>query len=174
MGEPLASARAVRALLARRRLEQVDGRYKLLDARPVAPGERESVPRPPRRKRPAKGKAATRGGRPTYSDLGKDVVEKLIELGRDAATLRANLRTARDESRSARESRDEAERRAAGLASRVRELEARVEMAEGNLRTILAAARGQGREEPMGGAEMEAILGVLKGGDDAGAPRDQD
>ena len=64
--EPLAAARAVRALTARRRLEAVDGRYRLLDARPIEPGEREQVPRPKRRKpaasrRKADRSATTRG-----------------------------------------------------------------------------------------------------------------
>ncbi|HEU4355016.1 MAG TPA: hypothetical protein VFT27_05455, partial [Actinomycetota bacterium] len=39
--EPLAAARAVRALLARRRLEAEGGRYRLLDASPIQPGEKE-------------------------------------------------------------------------------------------------------------------------------------
>jgi hypothetical protein len=38
-------------------------------------------------------------------------------------------------------------------------------MAESNLRTLLAAAKGTGRDAPVGQNEMEAILGVLKGGD---------
>ena len=42
-------------------------------------------------------------------------------------------------------------------------VEARAEMAESNLRTLLAAARASGREIPVGDTEMEAILGVLKG-----------
>ena len=35
-------------------------------------------------------------------------------------------------------------------------------MAETNLRTLLAAAKGTGRDAPLGDTEMEAILGVLK------------
>jgi uncharacterized membrane protein YccC len=168
--QPLASARAVRALLARRRLELVDGTDRLLDPRPVDAGERESVPRKPRTKRP---KARTRSdgaerasGRPTYSQVGREAVERLIELGRENATLRASLRTAREEAREAREAKDDAERRAGGLTSRVRDLEARAEMAESNLRTLLAAAKGTGRDAPVGHNEMEAILGVLKGGEE--------
>jgi len=79
------------------------------------------------------------------------------------ASLRAALRTAREESRESREARDDAERRARGLAERVRELEARADMAESNLRTLVAAAKGAGRDQPVGDNEMEAILGVLKG-----------
>ena len=48
--DPLSTARAVRALIARRRLEPANGSYRLLDARPLDPGERESIGRRPRRK----------------------------------------------------------------------------------------------------------------------------
>jgi hypothetical protein len=50
---PLAVARAIRALAARRRVEMLDGRYRLLDATPLSPGEPESVPRTPRKRKPA-------------------------------------------------------------------------------------------------------------------------
>lgn len=162
--EPLAAARAVRALLARRRLEAVDGRYRLIDAKPIEPGEPEQVPRS-RRKKPSRrtGARASADGRPTYSQVGREAVDRLIELGKEVATLRAGLRTAREDAREAREARDEAERRARALAERVHELEARAEMAESNLRTLVAAAKGAGRDQPVGNNEMEAILGVLKG-----------
>jgi uncharacterized membrane protein YccC len=164
--EPLAAARAVRALLARRRLEAVDGRYRLLDARPVEAGEPEQVPRARRTK--TRSRRATRGarvaapGRPTYSDVGREAVDRLIELGKEVSALRAALRTAREEAREAREARDEAERRARTGAERLRELEGRAEMAESNLRTLLAAAKGAERDQPVGDTEMETILGVLK------------
>lgn len=172
VAEPLAAARAVRALLARRRLEMADGRYRLLDPRPIEAGEREQVPRPrrARRKRAKRGAAreAAPSGRVTYSAVGREAIERLIDLGREVAGLRSGLRAAREEAREAREARDEAERRARGLSDRVRELEARAEMAEANLRTLLAAAKGAGREVPVGNTEMEAILGVLKGGPEEG------
>jgi hypothetical protein len=44
-------------------------------------------------------------------------------------------------------------------------------MAEANLRTILAAAKGTGRDAPVGDTEMEAILGVLKGEQEEAASR---
>jgi len=163
--EPLAAARAVRALLARRRIEAVDGRYKLLDARPIDPSEREQVPRARRAsKRAPKAKRESSGsGRPMYSEIGREVVERTIDLGREVGTLRGALRGAREEARVAREARDVAERRAEQLSSRVKELEGRAEMAEANLRTLLAAAKGSGRDAAVGNNEMEAILGVLKG-----------
>jgi hypothetical protein len=172
--DPLSAARAVRALIARRRLEPAQGSYRLVSARPVDPDEKETIERPPRKRR---GPAASREktaiigepGRPTYSELGREAVEKLIELGRETATLRASLRGAREEAREARESRIEAEHRADALAVRVRDLEARAEMAESNLRALLATAKGAGRgvrEAAVDDTEMEAILGVLKGGED--------
>jgi hypothetical protein len=172
--DPLSAARAVRALIARRRLEPAQGSYRLVDARPVDPQEKETIERPPRR--PRRGPAARRGerssdpNRPTYSAVGREAVEKLIELGREAATLRASLKTAREEARTSREARIEAEQRADHLTGRVRDLEARAEMAESNLRSILATAKGAARETrdaAIGDSEMEAILGVLKGDDAA-------
>jgi hypothetical protein len=162
--EPLAAARAVRALLARKRLEAVDGRYRLLDVRPIEAGEREQVPRPRRsaRRQPRPGRPDP-GGKATYSQIGREVVERTIELGREVGTLRGALRAAREEARESREAREEAERRARQLSVRVKELEARAEMAETNLRTLLAAAKGTGRDATLGDTEMEAILGVLKG-----------
>jgi hypothetical protein len=58
----------------------------------------------------------------------------------------------------------EAERRARTFAERARELEHRAEMAESNLRTLLASARATGMhpDQRLPDSEMEAILGVLK------------
>ena len=163
----------MRALTARRRLEAVDGRYRLLDAKPIEPGEREQVPRPKRKRAAPRRRAeggSVGGGSPTYSDVGRVAIDRLLELGKDVATLRAGLRSAREEAREAREARDDAERRASTLAERVRDLEGRAEMAESNLRTLLTAAKGVGRDQ-MGDTEMDAILGVLKGEQEGpGAP----
>lgn len=172
--DALSTARAVRALIARKRLEAAEGSYRLLDARPVEAGEREVLGRRPRKPR----EAASAGGRgagssstpstPMYSDVGRAAVDRLVELGREAATLRASLRAAREEARASREARVGAEQRAEILGAKTRELEARAEMAEANLRTLLASVRGREaqRDAPVGDSEMEAILGVLKGGED--------
>jgi hypothetical protein len=148
LANPLAVARAIRALAARRRLEAVEGRYRLLDARPLEPGEPESVPRAPR-KRKARRRAAVRedaGGerRASYSDLGRAVVERVIELGREAGEAVASAEHLRREAKDNRAARIEAEQRAQRLFERVKELEAKLEMAEGNLRNVLTAARGRG------------------------------
>jgi hypothetical protein len=165
--DPLSAARAVRALLARRRLEVSDGTYRLVDSRPVDPGEPEAIARAPRKKKTAARARRERGpsepGRPTYSEVGRVAIERLIELSRDVGTLRGNLRALRDEARQAREAKEEAERRAQAMSARTRDLEAKLEMAETNLRTILAAAKGTTRADTVGDAEMDAILAVLKG-----------
>lgn len=171
--DALSTARAVRALISRRRLVPAQGSYRLLDATPVGPEEREALERPrkARRRGPTQGVEADRGSETrsmTYSDVGRAAVDRMIELGREAADQRAGLRTAREETRSARQARDEAEQRARALTERVRELEARAEMAESNLRTLLAQARAkEGPRQPsdVSDAEMEAILGVLKTGE---------
>lgn len=176
--DPLTTARAVRALIARKRLEPAQGSYRLLDITPVAPGEKESVGRAPRSSRtsaaPKRRAANVESAAARYSDLGRAVVDRLVDLGREVAELRAGLRTAREESRGSRQAQIDAEQRARGLAEKVRELEARAEMAESNLRTLLATARAKSAEEPGRDArvtdtEMEAILGVLKGDDRATA-----
>jgi hypothetical protein len=170
--DPLSTARAVRALIARRRLEAANGSYRLLDAKPLDADERESIGRRPRRSktiRPAASGART--GPTAYSDLGRAVADKLVDLGREAAELRAEVRTLREEARDARAARDDAERRARSLGERSRELESRAEMAESNLRALLATARSGGnatkpQDAPVGDAEMAAILGVLRGDED--------
>src|SRR5262245_24211343 len=98
--DALSAARAVRALIARRRLEAAQGSYRLIDPNPVASGERESIERPRRRRKAGSAPRRTpesTTGRPTYSAVGREVVERLIELGREVATLRANLKAAREE-----------------------------------------------------------------------------
>jgi len=168
--DALSAARAVRALRARKRLEKSeDGSFRLLDARPLEPGEPEAIPRQPRQRKAKAKDGATRErssepGRLTYGEVGRAAIDRLVDLGREAGTLRGNLRTLREEAREAREAKDEAERRASALSGRVKDLEGKLEMAESNLRTILSAAKGTQRTETVGDAEMDAILSVLKAG----------
>jgi hypothetical protein len=177
--DALSTARAVRALIARRRLEPAQGSYRLLDSKPVDSEEKESIGRRPRKARQARTASTSRAepGSARYSDFGRAVVDRLVDVGREAAEMRAALRTAREEARDSRQARDEAEGRARALSEKVRELEARAEMAESNLRTLLATARAKSSDDPTRDAkvsdtEMEAILGVLKGDDSSGeAPR---
>jgi hypothetical protein len=167
---PLAVARAVRALAARRRLEAEDGRYRLLDATPLESGEPESVPRTPRRRKARKragpgrgdGASATGERRASYADLGRAVVERVIELGREAGEAVAASEHLRREAKDNKAARIEAEQRASRLFERVKELETKLDMAEANLRTVLAAARGRGATAAPSDNEMEALLRILK------------
>jgi hypothetical protein len=168
--DALSTARAVRALIARKRLEPAQGSYRLLDAAPVGAQEKEALgrkPRTARRRGPTPREGVRGGGSLAYSDLGRAAVDRLVDLGREVAEQRSGLRQAREEARSSRQARDEAEQRVRTLTERVRELEARAEMAESNLRTLLAQARTSDAPKPsaVSDAEMEAILGVLKTGE---------
>ena len=169
--DALSTARAVRALIARKRLEPAMGSYRLLDDRSVDPGEREAVGRAPRKQRAtpsgAPASPSAGAGPAAYSDFGRAMVDRLLDLGREVATLRASTRQAREESREARQARDEVEQRARALTERIQALEGRAEMAESNLRTLLAAAKVKDvpSDARVSDTEMEAILGVLKGAD---------
>ena len=76
--DALSTARAVRALIARKRLEPAQGSYGVLDTRPVEPEEKESIGRRPRRPRQPRGTSAVLGesGAARYSDFGRAVVDR--------------------------------------------------------------------------------------------------
>jgi hypothetical protein len=171
--DALSTARAVRALIARKRLEQSMGAYRLVSSEPVRADEKEAIGRRPRKRRTGAKRAgrlsrSESDGRANYSDLGRAAVDRLLDLGREVASLRAALKTAREEAHESRDARVEAEHRAESLTAKVRDLEQRADMAESNLRTLLATAKGVQRDSAVGDSEMEAILGVLKGGDYGG------
>lgn len=110
--------------------------------------------------------------RPTYSDLGRAVIERVIELGREAGEAIAGSEHLRREAKENRASRIEAEQRATRLFERVKELETKLEMAEVNLRTVLAVARGRGATAAPNDSEMEALLRILKSPGDGAADGD--
>lgn len=165
MPNPLAVARAIRALAARKRLEVEDGRYRLVDPRPLEPGEPESVPRAPRKRKARKASRAEPGDRDrrlTYADMGRAVVDRIIDLGREAGEAVAAAEHLRREAKENKAARIEADQRASRLFERVKELETKLDMAEANLRTVLAAARGRGAAAGPSNNEMEALLRILK------------
>jgi hypothetical protein len=90
------------------------------------------------------------------------VVERVIELGREAAEAIAQNEHLRREAKDNKASRIEAEQRATRLFERNKELEAKLDMAEANLRTVLAAARGRGATVTPTDNEMEALLRILR------------
>lgn len=163
----LAAARAVRALIARGRIEPEGDGYRLLDPRPLDPGERATVKRPVRRRR--RGEAAPKAeeaGRPSYEGIGRLVIERLIELSADAAEMRAALDRARGEAEAARREAVEVNRAAAedrrrvqGLEDEVNKLRRQLEMTEANLRTVVQAARE--RPAPIDDSDAQAILDIL-------------
>ncbi len=162
---PLALARAVRALVSRGRIVAEDGAYRLVDDRPVEAGERVTVaPRPGRRTRgKRRGDTEGRGdGLPTYSDLGRALVDRLIELARETAAV-AELTDVRRELREERSARARAEDRAKDLHTRVRDLEAKLDMAEENLRRVIGVVRQQTGSAKPADPEAQALLAILRG-----------
>ena len=163
----LSAARAIRALLARGRIAQENGGYRLLDARPLSPGEPATVRRPTRRRRAAPPPEEPEEGPPTYDGLGRSLIERLIEVSAEAAELRAALERSRGEADAARREGVEVNRQAAGDRRRAEQLEdevstlrKRVEMTEANLKTVLEAAKGR---EParLEDTDTKAILDIL-------------
>ena len=95
------------------------------------------------------------------------MVERVIELGREAGEAVAAAEHLRHEAKENKAARIEAEQRASRLFDRVKELQTKLDMAEANLRTVLAAARGRGVTAAPTDNEMEALLRILKSPSDS-------
>lgn len=168
MENRLSTARAVRALISRGRIAQEGDGYRLLDARPLQPGEPATVRRPIRRRRRQEpGPFQRQGGPPTYEQLGRAVIERLIELSAESAELRAALDRARGEAEAARHEAVDVTRRSAEDRRRVQTLEEeanalkrRLEMTESNLRTVVEAAKDR-PASPLEDTDSKAILDIL-------------
>lgn len=164
----LETARAMRALLARKRVEGNDDGYRVINTEPIQPGEPLAIvpQRRKREKRAGRIEAATdpMPGVPTYADIGRAVVDRLVELSNETAELRAGRGT---EERSRMES---AERRAAAADQRAKELQVKLEMAESNLREVLRAAslaKGSGGSAIVDD-DAAAVLRFLQSSKEAG------
>ncbi len=173
IGNRLAVARAVRALLARGRIEQDGNRYRLLESRSLDPGEPATVRRPQRRRRRGAG-AVSSERLPTYEQVGRAIIERLIELSAEISELRAALERTRGEAEAARKEALEATREATRERLRSQELEeemaamrSRLDMTEANLRSIVDAVKG-GSEAPLDDTDAQAILDVLAKRDASG------
>lgn len=161
----LSAARAVRALMARGRIERDGDAYRLLDSRPLDPGEPASVRRPIRRRRD--GERAGKGGPPTYDQVGRLVIERLIELSAETAELRTSLERARSEAEAARREAMDVTRSAATDRRRAQLMEdeigilkRRLDMTESNLRTVVQAAKDR-PASPLDDGDAKAILDIL-------------
>ncbi len=161
---PLALARAVRALVSRGRLAAEDGGYRLVDVRPIEPGEKVSAgARTGRRTRRRAGRAGAGAGDgvPTYNDLGRAVVERLVELARETAAL-SELTDLRRELREERSARVRAEERANELHQKARDYETKLEMAEENLRRVMGVVRQKSAAAKPSDPEAQALLAILR------------
>jgi hypothetical protein len=167
----LETARAMRALLARKRVEGGENGYRVVSTEPITPGEPLAIV-PQRRKRGRAGRAEGPGrgevvpNVPTYADIGRAVVERLVSLTREAGELRAG-RGSEDRARM-----EAAERRASAAEQRAKELQVKLEMAESNLREVLRAAslaKSSGGT-PIDDPEAAAVLRFLQSGEEDAAP----
>ncbi|MFA5787838.1 MAG: hypothetical protein WDA71_12810 [Actinomycetota bacterium] len=182
LASSLEVARAMRALIARGRVEGDDeGRYRLLDARPVSQDE----PHTARRRRPARrqsrallevpSSAALAAGLPlgsqvpSYADVGRAVVERLLGLLGELSAMEVRAHKAEQLQDEYRERAAEADRlskqekaRADKLALRVGELENNLEMSDNNLRQVLSAAGL--KTTALGDPEAQAMLQFLGAG----------
>jgi hypothetical protein len=165
IGNRLSVARAVRALIARGRIGREGDGYRLIDARPLELGEPATVRRPPRRRATARG--AKKEGPLTYDQMGRLVIERLIELSAEAAELRTSLERARSEAEAARREAMEVarssasdRRRAQVLEDEVMVLKRRLEMTESNLRSVVQAAKDR-PASPLDDGDAKAILDIL-------------
>lgn len=165
----LSIARAVRALLARGRIAQEGARYRLLDGKPLEANEPATVRRPIRRRRRAEetSTAPERDGPPTYDQLGRAVIDRVIELSAEVAELRTALDRSRGEAEAARREAVEVTRQAAtdrrraeGLEDDANALRRRLEMTEANLRTVVDAAKNR-PAAPLEDSDARAILNIL-------------
>jgi hypothetical protein len=163
----LAAARAIRALIARGRIEQEGAGYRLLDVRPLEPGEPTSVRRPIRRRKRGRAGPAETETLPTYEQIGRVVIDRLIELSAEAAEMRAALERAKAEAEAARREAVEANRAAAedrrrahSMEDEVTTLRRRLEMTEANLRSLVQVAR-QRPAAPLEDTDAQAILDIL-------------
>jgi hypothetical protein len=168
INDRLSVARAMRALMARGRISQEGDRYRLVDGRPLEPGEPATIRRPVRRRTAAHPtQRGAEDGRPTYEGLGRAVLERLVELSAQVSELRTALDRSLAEADAARKEamdvgRQAAEdrRRAQGLEDEVTTLRRRLEMTEANLRTMVEAARSR-PAAPLEDADAQAILDIL-------------
>lgn len=165
----LSVARAVRALMSRGRISQEGSSYRLLDGRPLEPGERASVRRPIRRRRRAgsDGAGATAPEELTYDGLGRSIIDRLMELSAEVSELRTALDRARTEGEAARREAVEVTRRAAddrrkrqSLEDELTAMKRRLEMTESNLRTVVEAANTR-PSSPLEDTDAKAILDIL-------------
>jgi len=170
---PLALARAVRALVSRGRLVAEEAGYRLVEDRPIEAGEKITVaPRGGRRSR-KRAEPSGEPGVPSYADIGRSVVDRLIELARETAEV-AELANVRRELREERSARVRAEERATELHHRVRDLEGKLDMAEENLRRVIGVVRQKSAEGKPTDPETQALLAILRGANGGAARNDEE
>jgi hypothetical protein len=102
------------------------------------------------------------GDKLSYATLGRESVSRLLELSEEAERLRVASEAAAEKAKASWERQQEAEQRAISAGEKVHDLETRAEMAEANLRSVLAALRSGTAKIPEPGDDP--LLAYLRGG----------
>ena len=163
---PARSAEALKLLESLDRIEVVQrGRrdrstiISIRSERPVTASEAGAA-------RPA---AADRRPRLDHTNIGKAVVDRLLELGRDDALRAAQTEAFEREAKTARErlaelqvALEEATERENSLRVRLRAAEEALSRAEENLRRAMGEGRGSGEPSAIPDDEAKAVLDILR------------
>lgn len=116
-------------------------------------------------------RTARRAGRLNYDDLGKSVIDRLLELARDdglrAAQVEAfagEAKTLRERVRELEAGRDAADQRETELRVRLRAAQEALTRAEENLRKLVDSSPRGAEQAPVPDDEARAVLDVLRSG----------
>jgi hypothetical protein len=114
-------------------------------------------------------RAARRNVRLSYDDLGKAVIDRLLELGRDDALRAAQVEAFATETEQLRmrtkeleESLDEAKQRETQVRIRLNAAEEALQRAEDNLRKTLGPPRSGGEPKQVEDDDARAVLDILR------------
>ena len=114
-------------------------------------------------------RAARRNVRITYDEIGRAVIDRLLELGRDdglrAAQVEAfasETQQLRDRVKELEEDTDEARQRETDLRIRLKAAEEALDRAEENLRKAMGPGRASGEPKQVEDDDAKAVLDILR------------
>jgi hypothetical protein len=114
-------------------------------------------------------RAARRNVRITYDEIGRAVIDRLLELGRDDALRAAQVEAfasdasqLRDRVKELEEEADESRQRETDLRIRLKAAEEALDRAEENMRKALGPARDTGEPRQVEDDDAKAVLDILR------------
>ncbi len=114
-------------------------------------------------------RAARRNVRITYDEVGRAVIDRLLELGRDDALRAAQVEAfasdatqLRDRVKELEEEAEESRQRETDLRIRLKAAEEALDRAEENMRKAMGPARGTGEPRQVEDDDAKAVLDILR------------